>query len=60
MDYYPLGKAEALARGYTWYDDMETRNLPPTTTTFPSDRLPKKIDDVSDDIVNKIIICQLS
>jgi hypothetical protein len=55
--YYPLTREEALAQGYGW-DDYEP-SLPDVNKTAAAD-LPDNIRDVSDDILDTAIECEVS
>lgn len=52
-EYFPLTKEQALADGYTWYDQ------PPRTTpiALEADQLPDTIDEVQPDLAGKVIGC---
>jgi hypothetical protein len=50
---FPLNKEEVLARGWTWQEDSESS---PSGTS--SNVVPAHIDDVSNDIVGKVISCE--
>lgn len=58
MDHFPLTKDEALKKGYKW-SDYETPP-PVVKKTVSSDRLPKQIADIPDQILDWAIICQAS
>ena len=53
QELFPLTKAEALMKGYRWYEDAK-RNY---QTTIEARNLPKTIAEVSDSIVNEVIAC---
>jgi hypothetical protein len=53
QEYFPLSKAEAESKGYSW-KDPEERNY---KIQIPNDKLPDNIKDVKDDIVGKVIEC---
>lgn len=53
MDYYTLTKDEALAKGYKW-KDTDKKEYQPQKYSIPED-----INDVSDDIVNGILACEM-
>jgi hypothetical protein len=53
QEYFPLTREEARAEGYVWEDDAE-RNY---KIDIEARNLPDHIDEVSDDIVNKVIGC---
>jgi hypothetical protein len=54
QEFFPLAKEEALSMGYTWKDpeikDYQIDILP--------ENLPDNIDEVSDDILSKVIGCE--
>jgi hypothetical protein len=53
QDYFPLKKEEALRQGYRW-KDKEERNY--SVDIFSKD-IPDNINDVNEDIINKVIEC---
>jgi hypothetical protein len=55
MDYYPLSREEALAKGYPWSDyEADTKY------EFSDYSVPDDINDVKDDILEKILKCEVS
>lgn len=55
QEYFPLEKAEALERGYNWSDyEAETKYQ------FSDYQIPDDISDVKDDILEKILKCEVS
>ena len=54
MEWYPLTRDEAIARGYRWKDD-EKRGYVPTKT---ADQLPKTIGEVGESYLNEVIACE--
>lgn len=55
MDYYPLTKEEALARGYSWCDYESD-----TKYEFSDYAIPENIADVQDNILEKVLKCEES
>tara|TARA_Y100000310_G_scaffold317549_1_gene370526 strand:- start:2924 stop:4552 length:1629 start_codon:yes stop_codon:yes gene_type:complete len=55
MDYFPLAKEEALAKGFRWHEGEE--GIPDAEKTIRSDTLPDSINNVPDDILNWAIVC---
>ncbi len=55
MDYYPLSKSEAEAKGYPWSDYEADSGIRISDYAIPDD-----IKDVKDDIVEKILKCEAS
>ena len=56
MDYFPLERGVALARGYRWQDN------PPSTTgkeTLPQSAIPDAIADVDDSLTKEILSCDV-
>jgi len=53
QDYFPLTKDEAIAQGLKWYD-RDSRDY---KVTLSHEKLPAKIGDVSDLILQEIISC---
>lgn len=56
--YYPLKKEEALAQGLVW-DDYEP-SQPVVAQKIPAQNLPDNINDVSDDILNAAVECEVT
>jgi hypothetical protein len=55
MDYYPLSREEATKRGYPWCDyEQETKY------EFSDYEIPDDIRDVQDDILEKVLKCEVS
>jgi hypothetical protein len=57
---YPMEKAEAIAKGYKWSDIDYHINIPEGLEQVQGKNLPKTIAEVSDDILNKVIICEIT
>jgi len=57
-DYLPLTKKEALLKSYRWKDDID--QTPEVEKTIQAERLPDKIEDIPDDILNWAIVCEKS
>jgi hypothetical protein len=55
MDYYPLTREEALAKGYPWSDYEAETNVP-----FSDYEISDDIKDVKDDVVEKVLKCEVS
>jgi hypothetical protein len=55
---YPLTKDDALKQGFYWSDYEPP--FPKADKTLPAERLPENIDDIPDDILNWVIICETS
>ena len=53
QDYYPLTKEEAVARGWKWVDDLGKKQA-----AGPKVELPDSIDDVEEDVCDKILTCE--
>ena len=54
QEYFPLDKEDAIEQGYKW-KEKEERNY---NIDIKSNDLPDDINDVSDDLINKIIECK--
>jgi hypothetical protein len=55
MDYYPLTRDEALAKGFLWSDyEAETNH------EFSDYRIPDDVKDVKDDVLEKVLKCEAS
>lgn len=55
QDYYPLTKDEAHAKGHRWVD--ADTNIENVTQTIDAQRLPDKLGDIPDDVMNWAIVC---
>jgi len=55
MDYFPLDKEQVIERGYLW-SDYESQ----TKYEFSDYKIPDDIKDVGDDILTKILKCEVS
>ena len=53
QEYFPLTKEEALAKGYKWKEKEET-----IKHDGPKYEIPDNIKDVSDEILEKVLICE--
>jgi hypothetical protein len=53
QDYFPLTKSEVIARGWKWYD----RDARSYKVTLLHEKLPAKIGDVNDSIIQEVISC---
>ncbi|MBI2463571.1 hypothetical protein HYV57_01295 [Candidatus Peregrinibacteria bacterium] len=56
MEYFPLSKQEALTKGLRWKDEIIER--PDVQKIIPAEKLPIKIDDIPDEILNWAIECE--
>ena len=56
QEYVPLEKDEATKRGYLWKDIKD--ETPQVEKIIPADRLPDKISDIPDDVLNWAIKCE--
>jgi len=55
MDYYPLTRGDALAKGFPWSDyEAETKH------ELSDYQVPDDIKDVKDDILEKVLKCEVS
>ena len=57
-EYLPMGREEALARGFRW-SDYEAP-APRAAKTLPANRLPARIEDIPDDILSWAIECEVT
>lgn len=55
-EYFPLGKEEALAKGYRWKDMVDEK--PDVEQVIPGSQLPESIADIPDDILNWAVTCE--
>lgn len=53
-EYFPLTKEEVLKRGWKWHDEEKEESA----YQGPKYEIPKNIEDVSEDIIDKILICE--
>jgi hypothetical protein len=60
QDTYPLTKSQALERGYAWCDYEHHINIPKNAPTKKAEDLPKDITLIDNNILNQIIICEVS
>lgn len=58
MEYFPLTKEEALAKGWTWKDIPDVQLE--VKKSVDAARLPETIADVPDDILNWAVVCEVS
>jgi hypothetical protein len=56
QDYFPLTKEEAIQQEMKW-SDFESP-LPQAEKTIDGASLPETIDDITDDIINTVVICE--
>ena len=58
QEYFPLSKDDVLSKKLTWkIEDSQIENV---TKIIPAEKLPDKISDIPDDILNWAIKCKLS
>ncbi len=57
QSFYPLTKKEIKERHFTWKEPLPTEESP---DAIPAESLPDSIFDVSDDILNKVIVSKSS
>jgi len=60
MEYFPLSKDEALKRWYKRQEQEYPINIPENAQTINAQDLPKNIQDVVDDILNNVILCEIT
>jgi len=54
FDQWPIGREDALSRGYNWLDNIQqTRGK----QTLSQEKVPDSIDDVPDTFINEILAC---
>ena len=58
-EYFPLTRIESAQRGYSWMDNEVSINIPNWAETIQAQDLPT-IQEATDDITEKIIICEVS
>jgi hypothetical protein len=56
QDFFPLTKEEVLSRGWKWTDKKEPSYG--NTKIIPAEKLPNRIQDIPDDILNWAIRCE--
>jgi CxxC-x17-CxxC domain-containing protein len=59
-EFFPLSKEEAMKRGYKWQDHTYPINLPENAQTVQVKEFPSDIQQVTDDILSKILICEVT
>ena len=57
-EYFPMTREAALAKGFQW-SDYEAP-APTVSRTIPASRLPERIEDIPDDILNWAIECEVT
>jgi hypothetical protein len=57
-DHFPLSKEEAIKKGLNWSD--YTPPPPKVEKTIPANRLPDRIENVPDDVLNWAIECEIT
>ncbi len=60
QEYYPMTKEWALKSGYSWRDKEYPINIPEGIESIGANIIPSGINQVSDDILKKAIICEIS
>ena len=60
QDYFPLNKEEAMVRGYTRQDNNYDTAIPEGVETLKGDQIPSDITTVTDEILKKILICEVT
>lgn len=60
QEYFPISKEVALARWYKWMNQEYPINIPENAQTLKAQDLPNNVLSVSDDILSKVIICEVS
>ncbi len=58
MEYFPLSKEEALAKGWTWKEVPDV--VLNVEKSVEANRLPETIADVPDDILSWAVVCEVS
>jgi hypothetical protein len=58
QQYFPLTQQQAEYMSYNWYKEETSSPSSSNVHSVPNTELSKNIDEVSDDIVNKIIVCE--
>ncbi len=58
QEYFPMTREEALTKGFNWSDYEPP--FPQVSRTIPADRLPDRIEDIPDDILNWAIVCEVT
>lgn len=56
QDYFPITKEEVLKREWKWREEKD--EMPKVSKVIPAEKLPDKIDDIPDDILNWAIECE--
>ena len=54
MEHFPLTKDEAIKKGFGWQENIQ--HTVGKETLFP-EKIPESINDVSDSILNEVLIC---
>lgn len=56
QEHFPLTREEVIKRRYTWRDEKD--EVPEVEKIIPAQKLPEKIEDIPDDILNWAIQCE--
>jgi len=59
-EYFPTDRETALSQWFKWQDKEYPINVPEWTELVQAKDLPENIDDVTDDILKKAIVCEVS
>lgn len=57
MSRYPLTREQALAKWYSWSDELSTVNIPDNAVTIQWSELEVNPNLIEDSIINKVIVC---
>jgi len=56
QEYFPMTKAEVISKGWKWRDEED--EIPEVEKIIPAEKLPDKIEDIPDDVLNWAIKCE--
>lgn len=60
QEYFPLTKETALSKGYKWQDNSYDPVIPADAKTLKWDQIPTDPQNVTDDILKSIFMCEIS
>jgi len=60
QEYFFLTKNDALARWYKRQDNEYPINIPGNAQTIKAQDLPPNVQDITDEILNKVIVCEMT
>ncbi|NOS67573.1 MAG: hypothetical protein HOO67_04390 [Candidatus Peribacteraceae bacterium] len=56
QEYFPLSEKDVIKKGWHWHNEQESKEQ----YMGPAAEIPRKIEDVTDDICQKILLCEVT